>query len=296
MLLMLQKFGQTEDLELAMLLDERPFYNFQPILCGGEPWRANGCLVEAMRCADLHGWAWLFVVYKSDPASQWGRHRVKVVSGGIILRAKLGDGGIETGQFERLRYEVLARGVFHNAIGIDSISDHPLISLAAIRRDPRSAKDEPTAITQDKVASRRNQEQGGKEQERVYTHRVLGLPEPQIPSKPGRYDEPCLVPKLLYGVEISRTLPKGNADKIYFGDGSGRDKLPPEKLVERYETTYQFLLTEYQRRPYVAHIMTRLGFTEGNIPGIETACMPYLRQVIQAFDGLANVTDCEVFN
>lgn len=295
---MLQKSDRTEDLELAMLLDESPFYDYQPIL-SGEPWHTPGCLVEAMRCADLHGWAWLFVIYRSDPVCQWGKRRVKVVSGGVILRAKLGDGGIETGQFERLRYKVLGTDVSHNPIRIDLKLD-PLISTAVIRRHPQSAKDEPKTVSHEKEAYlRKNKAPEGEGLEEEHTeeheHHVLGLPEPQMPSKPGKYDEPSLVPKPFHGVEISRTLPGGDSARIYFGDGTGGDKLLPEKLVERYETTYQFVLTEYQRRPFVKRIMARLGFTTRNVPGIEIACMPYLRQVIRAFDGLARVTDCGAF-
>ncbi|KAI0558267.1 hypothetical protein FGB62_223g04 [Gracilaria domingensis] len=242
-----------------------------------------------MRSADLHGHAWLYVVYRSDPPVEWGRKRVKLMCGAVIMRETSSVGGVATGQFDVLNYRIVRQDVFRNLVGVESERSTLLVSDAVFRAHPDSVKHEPVRFS----GERPNDESVRNNASR--SHEVLGVAEPQMPSKPGRYNQPPLVPKPFHGFQISESHPGGETRKRYLGDEKSTRRLEPGFLADRYMKHYQFYLTEYQRRPFVALVLSRLGFVAGSVPGIQAACLPYLRQVQEALEGLTKVTDSGIY-
>lgn len=361
MLIMLETWTSKE-LELAMLLDEAPYYQHEPTQSVGEPWRANGHLAKASRDIDLEGYAWLFVVFQSDPLRSWGRKRVKVTSAGEILRERA-PGGIWTGEFESLRYEVIARHVYKNIVGRDSMEDYQVIVEALVQIDPPDSESLSTHQKQHReiggnreqdiipnensslVEKRENesslqplQSKTGSEKscghsqpsgpelnvsheghqspissdsdsktrqfkhtdnksyakaeeidtpystgsivardDETWLHQVLGHPEPQFRSRRDLYGEINLTPKRRYGAVISYVDQERTSESWFVDDHL------------TYVNRFQFLLTEFQRRPFVAQILSRLGFLEHSVLRINEALRPHLLKVIHAFENMEKI-------
>ncbi|PXF47486.1 hypothetical protein BWQ96_02817 [Gracilariopsis chorda] len=364
MLVMLEMWNSKE-LELAMLLDEAPYYQHEPTQSVGEPWRATGYLAKASRDIDLAGYAWLFVVFNSDPLRSWGQKRVKVTSGGEILR-KRAHAGLWTGEYESLRYEIIARQVYRNIVGRDSIEDYQVVVDARVQIDPPDSEslsvqqkqrsednrnpeqgvnprensslvekeqNEPfVQLARSKTASdkscghsrpsepecaishrgdqspvspdsesRTRQFQGtdtkpcpkaaspnevgspyrigamGPGSEQLGPHQVLGHPEPQFRSRRDLYGEVNLTPKRRHGAVISYVDQERYTESWFVDDHF------------TYMNRFQFLLTEFQRRPFVAQILSRLGFLDGYVLRIDEALHPHLLKVIHAFEGMEKI-------
>ncbi|KAI0558268.1 hypothetical protein FGB62_223g05 [Gracilaria domingensis] len=364
---MLQQWN-SEELEMAMLLDEPPFHEYQPILSGGESWRAAGTLAKASRDIDLEGYAWLFVVYRSDPVSTWGQRSVKLTTGGEILREE-SHCGLWTGGFRSLRYEVLARTVYGNIVGNDSTIKCDLIIDARIQQDPPDSETISRPHTRDggvshgnssfqpsqnegrygtdshmneSAAGRRHtsssspsrnrgRSRGGKtvlsfrsdadlhsssgfmndsqdhchsrdtsheatgyghvnnglktsddnlrQDEEPSFHELLGHSEPQYRSRKDLYGELRLVPKRKHGAVVSFLIEEGRCrDDWYVED------------AYNYSDMFQFFLTEFQRRPAVSELLSRLGFVVGATPPIKEALQPHIAKVIHSFEDMSKVT------
>ena len=130
----------TGKLEVAMLLDEPPSRNFMTGAIGGQPWRPNSPLVNALKSARLCGFCWLFIVYKGDDVLSWGSKRVKITSGGklyTIIRSNLGN---ERSRFRELRYETIAPDLFAPLFGLKTQLPYKVIHNCTLTSNPECLK------------------------------------------------------------------------------------------------------------------------------------------------------------
>lgn len=265
MMLMLEKWDSHE-LELACLLDESPFqkYNATEV---GEPWRADSALTAAARSVDLEGSAWLYVVYESDPPRTWGSKRVKLVAGGIVLRANTTAAGVETGMHRRLKFEAVARSIFHNVVGNDSPRPYIIVKEAAIEYEPRKSSsvfDEPP--------------------DPLFGWSERWSDRAESPHQPPTFTPPPAV------CVIAEFVTEKCPEKWVLSDVGGLSQ-------------FRFQLTEYQRRPYVRLILARLGFVRdpdlgdaGNPPRLEEVCAGHLHNLATTLNALTQVTSTSVFD
>lgn len=213
----------TGSLEIAMLLDEPPSRQYMPGSIGGQPWRRNGPLARAALTADLYGYAWLTIVYHKDDVRTWGQRRVKVSSGGRLHAATRSRLGVETGALRALRFETVAPDLFRPLHGRPTALPYKVVNDAQMALDPELETDYGDA------------------------HELLGFREqraagaPDAPSETGKFVRADL------GCRVVWTDERRYGETWFLQDEAGF-------------AAYRFELTEFQRRPFVADILARLGF------------------------------------
>lgn len=328
MLLMLEKWP-SGNLELAMLLDESPMHDVRAMKAG-EPWRADSALSAAARSVDLEGHAWLYVVFLKDDPATWGSKMVKLLGGGRIFRKKLTKGGVWTGQYTPVRYEVVARHVFHNVVGADSKDRYKLITECRMETDiHKMYKKEQSAEEEEGSEDDREEvaEPGEIQEDRRprYLNELRERTRRKAPKKkPGRISEkpaPPPPPDPLFGPAIpqveDRRAPFLSANHIGCcfrwesekGTSEQCFAFPKPKVLEDEKYTNlpfflkaRFYLIEYQRRPFVRIIMGRLGFVrnledeEGEKPPrLEDVCSGHVQNIGMSVDSIARAAKSRAF-
>lgn len=259
---MLQQWD-SEDLELAMLLDESPMHDYISVKSYGEPWRPDGPLTEAATTIDLYGYAWLIVVYISDEPHTWGTRKIKLTVGGRIARKNIIN-GFWNGELIPMKFEVVARDIFRNIIGENSDQPFKLLRSAQILPEPSNE-------TRSKYEKQESDD-------------WLGTPEIQHSTSNGVGGKlASFVPQIGLGCVLTWMNEQGYTEKWFVQD--------PICFEE-----HRFCLTEYQRRPFIHILLARLGFVKAieaanrNEPStIEEACAGLLNTVCQAMQALSNI-------
>lgn len=309
-----------------MLLDESPQFHTRA-MHGGEPWRADSVLCAAARSVDLEGCAWLYVVFEKDPPYMWGSKVVKLLGGGRIARKDVSDEGVPTGMYKELRYEVLARHVFHNTIGRDSQSGYQVI-----RKCTLGAPEEVDKLIDIKHSPRgRRATEDERERKPMYLRELRERREKQKMMSSGkRWDENKArriaaseyPPDPLLGNAIAQVKTTGAALPPFLPDGNKtwccllwerkeaglevtmeKEKITDERDVDNLELFMKrdFHMIEYQRRPFVQIIMGRLGFikrsknNERRAPSLVNVCSGHLRNIVMSMDSMAKATSCGAF-
>lgn len=265
MMLMLERYD-CDELELAMLLDESPYHNFTPMGSCGEPWRADGSLIQAATSVDLCGHAWLFVAYVSDDAATWGSRRVKLLAGGEIVRKQMTNSGVWTGKYINMRFEIVARNIFHNVIGKATKSTYRLIQCARIQPEPNLEARQRKDV--------KNSTLGEDEDE------FFGIAEPQVEEK--HHGAAPFVPQLGIGCVLTWIDETGYTEKWFVQDLSCFEE-------------HRFCLTEYQRRPFVQCILARLAFVKdvdgsNAAPTLDKACSGHLHNLVSSLQAMIRIT------
>lgn len=275
MMLLLERFD-CEDLELAFLSDDSPYQGHRAFT-GDEPFRSETSLLEdAVYSSCMYGYAWLIVVYMSDPVPTWGSRRVKLLAGGIILKYDITEDGAWTGQYSRLRYEVVARHIFANVGGTDTTAPFQVITHGGSLHREKPFDLLPTRKTS---CSPRP------------THSWLGDAVPQMGDCNGKFKRyvsdlkrPSFVPQ-----------PLGCFFVLFC-----HDRHTESWIVGRAEdfSRHRFVLTEFARRPLIRRILVTLGFVYSdqstqNTTQDSNLLSGHLRNIIACMDSIQNLISAE---
>lgn len=215
----------TGFLEVAMLLDEPPSCQYMSGSIGGQPWRRDGPLARAALTAEAYGYAWLTIVYHKDDVRTWGKRRVKVEAGGRLYATTRTKLGVDTSELRLLQFETVAPSLFRPLHGHPTSLPYKVINDAQMTLDPDLETDYGDA------------------------HELLGFREQgagnasDTPSETGKFVRADL------GCRIVWTDERQYGETWFLQDEGGF-------------SAYRFELTEYQRRPFVADILARLGFVK----------------------------------
>lgn len=331
MLLMLEKWPSGY-LELAMILDESPMHDVRAMKAG-EPWRADSALSAAARSVDLEGHAWLYVVFLKDDPATWGSKTIKLLGGGRIFRKELTKGGVWMGHYSSLRYEVVARHVFHNIVGNDSKDKYKLITECRMETNIHN-------IHKMQKAEMATEEEEGSEDDREEVQEVGEIREDRRPrylnelrertrrnaqkknsEKVSEKPAPMPPPDPLFGPAIPQVedrrvpfLPTANVGCCFRwesekGTSEQCFAYPKPKVLENKQygnlpffLKARFYLIEYQRRLFVQIIMGRLGFVRdpedeegGRSPRLEDVCSGHLQNIGMSVDSIARAAKSGAF-
>lgn len=269
-MLMLEKF-ESEKLELAFLSDDSPC-GFRTLTADEPIQSPKGLLKDALYTSYSHGYAWLYVVYKSDDASTWGQRKVKLLAGGTVLRRITTAEGAWTGQYRRLKFQVVARRVFHNIGGCDTSAPFQVI-LSGGSLHP----DTPKKLL---ISHNRGKPLGTS----TPTHALLGEVVPRLGDKtdniaghdPSKRKRSYLVPQPL-GCFFILCQRDGRTETWIVGEADDF-------------TTHRFALTEFSRRPLVRQILIMLGFVnpDYNVNCDSNPCLiaGHLRNIVASMDAM----------
>lgn len=263
MMLMLEKWSPDHDqyepsLELSMLLDEAPLFDFSASK-SGEPWRMESTLTEASRSADLNSHAWLYVVFLTDPPATWGFRKVRVSADGNIMRAETTVSGVHTGRLLSLKYEVVARHIFHNLCGNDTTGAYKVLLGAQIATCAEARKRESRQLL---------------EKDPLLGYTDYRQSEDSDMTDPSPH--PVFASKELGCLFIWQDH-RGHREKWYVCHLEG--------FVE-----YRFYFIEFQRRPFVKVVMEQLGFVKGSsIPTFEEVCLGHINNIANSIKALSEI-------
>lgn len=199
---------------------------------GGHPWRPNSPLVHTFRSARLHGFSWLFIVYKGDAIHTWGSKRVKVTSGGQIYGTSRSKMGNDTGELRELRYETIAPDIFAPLFGLKTKLIYKVIVNCTRMLDPEC------------------------EVRAEKPHPLLGYPETDHrftgQDPPSTYEKVKRIPADL-GCKLDWKNEELHSKSWFSQDANALNE-------------YRFELTEYQRREFVKYVLCNLGFVKSHLP------------------------------
>lgn len=247
-----------------MLSDLQPMRDFRT-LHADEPLNSR-ILQDALYSAHLNGSATLTIVYQSDDVPSWGSRTVLLRAGGTILRKVCTPSGAWTGHYKTLRFQVVARDIFHNAIGDDFPHDCSHEDAHYDPDDTRSS-DKPDGCVSHSTqhdcfvitecfgfypehAIRQNTSVDLHANDHEF-HSTLGSPVPPcVPLDSTRRGRTRVKPQFVEQ-RLACVFQRKDLQELYdkWSIG-GPDKLP----------TFLFLLTEYSTRSRLTPVFTALGF------------------------------------
>ena len=252
---------ETGSLEVAMLLDEAPSLHYIPGSTTGTPWRRNGPLATAALSSELHGHAWLVIVFHKDDPRTWGSKQVKIVAGGVMYTYERTRSGLITGKLRQLRFETLAADVFGYSSHLAAHTPGPgalqyrVIQSADMTLDPEVEID------------------GAEEYDELLGHPEI-LQQPRGTKRELSRTGKCVARDL--GVRIVWRDEKQYGETWFLQDAQGVSQ-------------YRFELTEFSRRVFVKDIGERLGFIEKDD---DTADVKKRRTQRQFRGHLRNLAEC----
>lgn len=252
---------ETGSLEVAMLLDEAPNRHYSAGAGGQAPWRTDGPLATAARTADLHGYAWLILVFRKDDVRTWGSKRVKVMSGGrlfVPIRDKTNN--VQTGFLRELKYASVSPDIY------------------GTKKDVPKCRLQYRVIRDSEISFDPDQEEEAGEPDSL-----LGYAEKQRVGPDGRMLPPSNAGKPLadgLGCRIDWVNEKSYSEEWLLMDAAGIN-------------SHRFELTEYQRRPFVRDILRRLGMLQpisgGRAERIKGQVQGDLTRICESLKGIALV-------
>lgn len=263
MMLMLEKWSSDfiahePVFELAMLLDEAPLFQYSATN-SGEPWRRDSFLAEASRSADLHGYAWLYVVFLTDSPELWGSRKVRLGADGSVMRAETTVSGVRTGRLVSLKCEVVARHIFRNLRGVDSKRPYKILLEAHL-------------ASTTEVEGRMNFRLPEKDPLLGYADWV-----PNEVRDMTRFSQYPVAANPELGCLFTWLDHENHSEKWFMCD------------VENF-LCYRFYLTEFQRRPFVKVVMEQLGFVEGsNMQTFEEVCSSHINNIANSMKALSEI-------
>lgn len=128
MILIVENWDKEGEKEQAILLDECPSPLHESMNSSLEPWAEGGSLASCLDTAEAKGRADLFLVFFSDTRSSWGVRKVTALAGGV-LQCDAIPGGL-------VKFEVVARHLFGNIVGVDSDLPYRVLEEAFLAPDP----------------------------------------------------------------------------------------------------------------------------------------------------------------